>query len=117
MSSDPIHAVTGAYGYSGKYIAQRLLNDRQTAITLTNSLSRPNSFGDRVKAFPFHFDHPQLLAEHLKGVSVLYNTYWVRFNHRLFKHADAVQNTAHPFRSGQKGRRAASRPHQHHQSI
>jgi NADH dehydrogenase len=26
-------------------------------------------------------------------VSVLYNTYWVRFNHRLFKHADAVQNT------------------------
>ena len=67
MSSDPIHAVTGAYGYSGKYIAQRLLNDRQTVITLTNSLSRPNSFGDRVKAFPFHFDHPELLAEHLKA--------------------------------------------------
>ena len=102
MSSDPIHAVTGAYGYSGKYIAQRLLNDRQTAITLTNSLSRPNSFGDRVKAFPFHFDHPQLLAEHLKGVSVLYNTYWVRFNHRLFKHADAVQNTLTLFEAARK---------------
>ena len=102
MSSDLIHAVTGAYGYSGKYIAQRLLNDRQTAITLTNSLSRPNSFGDRVKAFPFHFDHPQLLAEHLKGVSVLYNTYWVRFNHRLFKHADAVQNTLTLFEAARK---------------
>jgi NADH dehydrogenase len=24
---------------------------------------------------------------------VLYNTYWVRFNHRLFRHADAVRNT------------------------
>ena len=102
MSSDPIHAVTGAYGYSGKYIAQRLLNDRQTVITLTNSLSRPNSFGDRVKAFPFHFDHPQLLAEHLKGVSVLYNTYWVRFNHRLFKHADAVQNTLTLFEAARR---------------
>jgi NADH dehydrogenase len=26
-------------------------------------------------------------------VEVLYNTYWVRFNHKLFKHADAVKNT------------------------
>ena len=102
MSGDPIHAVTGAYGYSGKYIAQRLLNDRQTTITLTNSPSRPNSFGDRVKAFPFDFDHPQLLAEHLKGVSVLYNTYWVRFNHRLFKNADAVQNTLTLFEAARK---------------
>jgi uncharacterized protein YbjT (DUF2867 family) len=93
MSSDPIHAVTGAYGYSGKYIAQRLLDEGQTVITLTNSVSRANPFGDRVKAFPFDFDQPGRLAEHLKGVSVLYNTYWVRFNHRLFKHADAVQNT------------------------
>ena len=102
MSSDPLHAVTGAYGYSGKYIAQRLLNDRQTTITLTNSLSRPNSFGHQVKAFPFDFDHPQLLAEHLQGVSVLYNTYWVRFNHRLFKHADAVQNTLTLFEAARK---------------
>ena len=94
MTIQSIHAVTGAYGYSGKYVAQRLLNDGQTVITLTNSPSRQNALGDRVKAFPFDFDRPQLLAEHLKGVSVLYNTYWVRFNHRLFKHADAVQNTA-----------------------
>lgn len=88
-----LHAVTGAYGYSGKYIAQRLLDEGQTVITLTDSLSRANPFGDRIKAFPFHFDQPELLAEQLKGVSVLYNTYWVRFNHSLFKHADAVQNT------------------------
>ena len=42
---------------------------------------------------PLDFNHPDLLAEHLRGVSVLYNTYWVRFNHRLFRHADAVRNT------------------------
>lgn len=93
MSSAPVHAVTGAYGYSGKYIAQRLLDQNETVITLTNSVSRANPFGDRIKAFPFDFDQPGLLAERLKGISVLYNTYWVRFNHRLFKHADAVQNT------------------------
>jgi NADH dehydrogenase len=102
MSNPVIHAVTGAYGYSGKYIAQRLLDDGQTVITLTNSLSRANPFGDRVKAFPFHFDQPELLVEHLKGVSVLYNTYWVRFNHRLFKHADAVQNTLILFEAARK---------------
>ena len=69
---------------------------------MTNSLSRANPFGDRVKAFPFHFDEPDALAEQLKGVSVLYNTYWVRFNHRSFKHADAVQNTLALFAAAKK---------------
>jgi NADH dehydrogenase len=79
MAGQAIHAVTGAYGYSGKYIAQRLLEENRTVMTLTNSPSRSNAWGDRVKALPFHFDKPDLLAEQLKGVSVLYNTYWVRF--------------------------------------
>jgi uncharacterized protein YbjT (DUF2867 family) len=102
MPDATIHAVTGAYGYSGKYIAQRLLDEGQNVITLTNSLSRANPFGDRIKAFPFHFDQPKLLAEQLQGVSVLYNTYWVRFNHRLFKHADAVRNTLTLFQAARE---------------
>lgn len=102
MSSESIHAVTGAYGYSGKYIAQRLLDEGRNVITLTNSISRANAFGDRIKAFPFDFDKPDRLAEHLRGVSVLYNTYWVRFNHRLFKHADAVRNTLALFEAARR---------------
>lgn len=102
MADTTIHAVTGAYGYSGKYIAQRLLDQRQKVITLTNSLTRANPFGDRIKAFPFHFDQPDLLADQLRNVSVLYNTYWVRFNHRLFKHADAVRNTLALFEAAKK---------------
>jgi NADH dehydrogenase len=97
-----IHAVTGAYGYSGKYIAHRLLEEGHRVVTLTNSLSRANTFGDCVQAFPFHFDAPELLVDHLRGVSVLYNTYWVRFDHRLFKHADAVQNTLTLFDAARK---------------
>ena len=102
MDGPAIGAVTGAFGYSGKYIAKRLLDNGQRVITLTNSLSRANPFGDRIKAFPYDFDQPGLLAEHLQGVSVLYNTYWVRFNHRLFKHADAVQNTLTLFEAAKK---------------
>jgi uncharacterized protein YbjT (DUF2867 family) len=93
MADSPTNAVTGAYGYSGKYIAQRLLDKGQTVITLTNSPHRANPFGERVRAYPFSFDDPRALAASLKGVSVLYNTYWVRFNHESFTHADAVRNS------------------------
>jgi uncharacterized protein YbjT (DUF2867 family) len=90
---DDTHAVTGAFGYSGKYIAERLLAEGQAVVTLTNSTHRRNPFGERLRAMPFYFDQPHRLVECLRGVSVLYNTYWVRFNHRRFTHADAVRNT------------------------
>lgn len=93
MQASQTDAVTGAFGYSGKYIAQRLLDRGRNVITLTHSLHRANPFGERVKAHPFHFDNSEKLTESLRGVTVLYNTYWVRFNHKLFTHADAVQNT------------------------
>ena len=35
----------------------------------------------------------EALVESLRGAAVLVNTYWVRFNHPMFKHADAVRNT------------------------
>jgi uncharacterized protein YbjT (DUF2867 family) len=95
-------AITGAFGYSGRYIAQKLLAKGYPVITLTNSLQRANEFAGRVKAYPFNFDQPEELRRSLQGVEVLYNTYWVRFNHRLFKHADAVQNTLTLFDAAQK---------------
>ena len=87
------HCVTGAFGYSGKSIAQRLLDQGCTVSTLTNSLRRANPFGERVRVFPFNFDNPAELAKSLAGVAVLYNTYWVRFNHKTFTQADAIRNT------------------------
>lgn len=75
MQQESIHAVTGAFGYSGKYIARRLLAEGERVLTLTNSLQRENPFGERLRAVPFHFDEPEKLTESLRGVSVLYNTY------------------------------------------
>ena len=86
-------AVTGAFGYSGRYIAKRLVEAGHSVITLTNSVGRENPFGDRVRAFPFHFDQPGRLCESLRGVDALINTYWVRFDHRRFSHREAVTNT------------------------
>jgi uncharacterized protein YbjT (DUF2867 family) len=86
-------AVTGAFGYSGRYIATRLLQAGHSVVTLTNSLNRGNPFGEKVRAFPLQFDQPNRLTESLQGTDVLINTYWVRFNHRLFTHDQAVANT------------------------
>lgn len=88
-----LHAVTGAFGFSGKYIAQRLLDAGQQVVTLTNSPERANPFGGEVQAYRFNFGDPAELAASLKGVDVLYNTYWVRFNHRRFTFADAMENS------------------------
>ena len=95
-------AVTGAFGYSGKYIAKRLLAEGHEVLTLTNSVQRANPFGSRVQAHPFNFDRPELLVKSLHGVEALINTYWVRFDHKLFTHAQAVTNTCILFDAARK---------------
>jgi len=102
MSELQTHAVTGAFGYSGRYIARRLLNKDHKVITLTNSHHRINPFGEKVQAYPFNFDNPDKLIDILRRVTVLYNTYWVRFNHKKFSHADAVKNTITLFSAAKK---------------
>lgn len=94
-------AVTGAFGYSGRYIALRLLDAGHEVLTLTNSPDRHNPFGERVRAVPFHFHEPSRLVEALRGVEVLINTYWVRFDHPLFTHDEAVRNTRVLFNAAQ----------------
>jgi uncharacterized protein YbjT (DUF2867 family) len=73
-------AVTGAFSYSGKYIARQLLQNGSEVITLTGHPERFDMFGGKIKPFPFNFDNPQALTESLRGVDILYNTYWVRFS-------------------------------------
>lgn len=95
-------AVTGAFGYSGRYMAARLLAEGHEVLTLTNSLHRPNPFGTRVTAVPFHFEEPEKLTANLRGVEALINTYWVRFDHRLFTHEEAVRNSATLFEAARR---------------
>jgi len=103
LATPQLHIVTGAFGYSGKYITSRLLNERHRVRTITNSPNRANPFGGKVESHPFNSDAPEKLIESLRGATVLYNTYWVRFNYgkdesatRLyadFQHSAAIENT------------------------
>ncbi|MGK0289727.1 MAG: nucleoside-diphosphate-sugar epimerase [bacterium] len=97
-----IHTITGAFGYSGKYIAHRLLEKGYEVETLTNSTDRENRFGNQIKVHPFDFQNPDQLVESLKNTKVLYNTYWVRFNHKTFTHSEAVKNTITLFQAAKK---------------
>lgn len=102
MHNRNTHMVTGAFGFSGKYIAKALLGAGVPVATLTNSTRRQNDFGNSVKAIEFHFDDHEKLVQSLRNVTTLYNTYWVRFNHKVFNHHDAVENTLKLFRAAKE---------------
>ena len=99
-----LHIVTGAYGYSGKYVTQRLLSEGHRVRTLTNSLNRANAFGNKIEAHPFNFENKAALVESLRGAEVFYNTYWVRFNYTMqgFQHSVAVENTLRMFEAAKE---------------
>jgi NADH dehydrogenase len=86
-------AVTGAFSYSGKYITRRLLARGEEVITLTNHPNRPDPFDGKVKAFPLNFQNEQELISNLRGVDVLVNTYWIRFDKDSNTQPKAVDNT------------------------
>ncbi len=97
MSARSPHAVTGAFGYSGQYIARRLLAAGIGVRTLTASPSRANPFGNSVEVCGIHWESSDELTRALRGAEVLYNTYWVRFNARQFCFAQAVENSRRLF--------------------
>lgn len=98
----PLHVVTGAFGYSGRYIAQRLLDKGMRVATLTNSPDRPSPLRGKVEVHPYDFAKPERLAASMRGAQVLYNTYWVRFNAKSFLHGEAVKNTLVLFRAARE---------------
>lgn len=85
--------VTGAFGYTGKYITQRLLSIGRKVRTLTGHPNRENPFGERVRAVPFNFDNPTELTNSLRGAATLYNTYWLRFDNGHVTFDNAVENS------------------------
>lgn len=85
--------VTGASGFSGRFIAARLLDAGARVVNLTGHPQRPHVFGDRIETARMDFEHPDELERTLRGAAVLVNTYWVRFARGDRTHAVAVRNS------------------------
>ncbi len=93
MDVPTIHTVTGATGYTGRYIAKLLLERGHLVQSITGHTDRRDPFGDRVSLYPFNFDWPELLVETLRGTDTLFNTYWIRDNYRDRSHEQCVEQT------------------------
>jgi len=85
--------VTGAFGYTGKYIARRLLSTGKRVKTLTGHPDRHNEFGGRVEVAALDFRDRRVQVQSLRGAGCLFNTYWVRFNRGDVTFDRAVENT------------------------
>ncbi len=93
METPELNVVTGAFGYTGRYIAQRLLSMGKMVRTLTGHPNRQNPFGDQLSVAPLNFESQSELTGDLQGATTLYNTYWIRFPRGGVTFDSAVENT------------------------
>src|SRR5207253_2093962 len=108
MEQRGFDAVTGAFSFTGRFIARRLLAEERRVKTLTNHPQRAGAEDITAEVAPLQFADRAALVESLRGADVLYNTYWVRFRHGRVRFGDAVANSrsrARMWRRSRRGRR------------
>jgi NADH dehydrogenase len=88
-----LDVVTGAFGYTGRYIAAVLAAEGRSVRTLTAHLSDPSASAGTVDVAPFAWDDEAALIETLRDATTLYNTYWIRFPRGAATYERAVANT------------------------
>ena len=93
--------VTGAFSFTGRYVAARLLELGREVRTLTRHPQSASPFGSRVEAFPLDFEL-DTLTERLRGADTLYNTYWIRSPHGNLTFERVLDNTATLLTAAQK---------------
>ena len=94
--------VTGAFSYTGRYITRRLLDEGARVRTLTGHPDRRDPFGGQVITAPLDFSDRDGLCRSMQGSSVLYNTYWVRFERGQTTFDRAVKNSRALFEAAAK---------------
>lgn len=74
-----INLVTGAFSFTGRYIARELLKTDCKIRTLTGHPDSQMDFYDKVEVFEYNFNNYESLVDSLIGVTNFINTYWIRF--------------------------------------
>ena len=91
MTAAALDVVTGAFSFTGRHVAELLLERGRAVRTLSRRPPDPgHPLAGRVEVAPFRFDDS--LGESLRGADTLYNTYWVRFERGDATFAGAVAN-------------------------
>jgi len=87
-------AVTGAFGFTGRAIAERLLEAGHDVVTLTRRSGAGDPMTQRLTVRPFDASRAEELEASLRGVDVLFNTYWLRFPRGAETFEGAVASSA-----------------------
>ena len=90
----PRVAVTGAFGFTGRALTERLLDIGHSVVTLTRRSGAGDPLASRIEAVPFDTSRPADLVAALTGVDTLFNTYWMRFSRAGGTFEGAVAGTA-----------------------
>ena len=93
MHHPDLAVVTGAFGYTGGYVARRLIDKGDRVRTLTRRRAGGNPLGGMVAEAPMDFSDPDGLRRSMEGAAVLYNTYWIRYAHGNYTFDRGVENT------------------------
>jgi len=87
-----MQVVTGAFSYTGSYVARELLARGADVKTLSRARDPKHPLSGDVAFGRLHFDEVALVNE-LRGASTLYNTYWMRFAARGVSWETVISNT------------------------
>jgi nucleoside-diphosphate-sugar epimerase len=87
-----VDVVTGAFSYSGRFVAARLMERGREVRTLTNHPHPEHPLASRIRSYPLDFSDVPALVAALAGADTLYNTYWLRAPHGNLTHTIAVEN-------------------------
>ena len=99
MASE-LDVVTGAFSYTGSYIAKRLVEDGRAVRTLTRR-RRPDSSTTNIEVVPYRWDREGLVHS-LAGAQTLFNTYWIRLARGQTSFDEAVRNSRVLFESARE---------------
>jgi len=77
--ADRLDAVTGAFGFTGRSLAEGLLARGRKVVTLSRRSGAGDALAARIGVHALDFGRPDALATALDGVDTLFNTYWMRF--------------------------------------
>jgi uncharacterized protein YbjT (DUF2867 family) len=75
----PTDVVTGAFGFTGSRIAERLLAAGREVRTISRRRPAAHALADQVRVEPYTYNDPQELRRRFEGIDTLYVTYWMRF--------------------------------------
>ena len=74
MSESRVHTVTGATGYTGRYIAAKLLEQGHRIQSITGHPDRPKPFGRQIELRPFDFDQAARLTSPVAIATLSFST-------------------------------------------